>query len=158
MCWLSTGDEFHAQWESIKMSGCKNPRRALAETEYENRYRKNSKLCKFWGNTSLCFSSSFFSWDNPMLGYCYQKRAMIFLIRSSSCGFGTLLCRAAVAMLHGLGCDFPQSLLQLEAPFAGRGSWAGGQGSWHGVGSSTVHAGGVGLIDTCCHLQSYLCL
>lgn len=55
LCWLSTGGEFHAQPESIKMSGCENPCKVLAKIEYENRYRKNSKLSKFQGNTSLCF-------------------------------------------------------------------------------------------------------
>lgn len=167
MCWLSTGDEFHAQRENIKMSDCKNPCKALGKVEYENRYQKSSKLNKFLGNTSLCFKewgSSFFSRDNLMLGYCYQKRAMTFLIHSGRCGFGTLLSRAPVPVLHGLLCDFLQLLMQLEAPFpspsARRGSWAGSQGGWHGWAAALYSAGCVGragLIDSC-HVESYLCL
>lgn len=44
---LSAGDDFCAQFmlhaQNIKMNGCKIPCKALAKTEYQNRYQKKSK-------------------------------------------------------------------------------------------------------------------
>lgn len=154
MCWLSAGGEFHAQPESIKMSGCKNPCKALAKIEYENRHRKNSRLSKFRGNTSLSFKewgSSLIGWDHLMLGYCYQKRAVIFLTHSRRCGHGAFLCGAPWT-----GCDVQRLLLQLEAPF---GSPCAGQGAGlAGTAGSRTGQGRAALIDSFCHGESHLWL
>lgn len=109
------------------MSGCKNPCKALAKIEYENRYRKNSKPKKFWGkheSLSPRARQQFLQLRQSDVVFLSPEGAMIFLVHSRSCG--PLVCRAPGAMLRGRGGDgLPAALPQLETPFASPGQGTG---------------------------------
>lgn len=84
LCWLSAGDEFHAQWENIKMSGCKTPCKVLAKFEYENRYQKNSKPARLGGNIRSLFERE--GQQFLQLRESVVRTEILFLIHSHSCG------------------------------------------------------------------------
>lgn len=156
-------DEIHAQWENIKMSGCKTPCKALARTEYENRYWKNSKLTRFGGNKRSWFErvrQQFLRWlgqsDFSLL--LPGEREIFFLIHSYSCGYGTFLSCAPVLMLCVLVPDVLQFASAagsaLPQPFAGEGAVWGEQGDSAAAGC----VGRAGPMDSLHHMGSCLCL
>lgn len=104
------------------MSGCKNPCKALAKIEYENRYRKNNKLHKFWGNTSLYFKSeaAVCSAEPVRCWVTVPRRERWSLQPLPSCGCGAPLSGCCTA-----GAVIPDSLQcwkRLSQPLAGEGA------------------------------------